>query len=91
MSTAHSDGPARRALKVSVAPDGTVTAEALSTVDGETIGFTGSACLSQISVLEDLLEATTVRSAFTDEYFAAQTQTRSEARVTTREGMDLGT
>jgi len=42
-------------------------------------------------VLEDLLEATTVRSAFTDEYFAAQTQTRSEARVTTREGMDLGT
>ena len=68
---------------MSVAPDGTVTAE--------TIGFTGSACLSQIGVLEDLLEATTVRSAFTDEYFAAQTQTRSEARVTTREGMDLGT
>lgn len=83
MSTAHPDGPARRALKVSVAPDGTVTAE--------TIGFTGSACLSQIGVLEDLLEATTVRSAFTDEYFAAQTQTRSEARVTTREGTDLGT
>ncbi|MFC2359397.1 MAG: DUF2997 domain-containing protein [Actinomyces dentalis] len=83
MSTAHPDGPARRALKVSVAPDGTVTAE--------TIGFTGSACLSQIGVLEDLLEATTVRSAFTDEYFAAQTRTRSEARVTTREGMDLGT
>ena len=81
MSTAHPDGPARRALKVSVAPDGTVTAE--------TIGFTGSACLSQISVLEDLLEATTVRSAFTNEYFAAQTQ--SEARVTIREDMDLGT
>jgi hypothetical protein len=81
MSTAHPDGPAKRALKVSVAPDGTVTAE--------TIGFTGSACLSQISVLEDLLEATTVRSAFTNEYFAAQTQ--SEARVTIREDMDLGT
>ena len=44
MSTAHPDGPARRALKVSVAPDGTVTAE--------TIGFTGSACLSQIGVLD---------------------------------------
>ena len=73
----------KRALKVSVAPDGTITAE--------TIGFTGSTCLSQIGALEDLLEATTVRSAFTDEYFAAQTQTRSEARVTTREGMDLGT
>ena len=83
MSTAHPDGPARRALKVSVAPDGTVTAE--------TIGFTGSACLSQIGVLEDLLVAPAGRSAFTDEYFAAQTQTRSEARVTTREGMDLGT
>ena len=83
MSAANPDGPARRALKVSVAPDGTVTAE--------TIGFTGSACLCQIGVLEELHEATTVRSAFTDEYFAAQTQTRSEARVTTREGMDLGT
>ena len=83
MSTAYSDGPARRALKVSVAPDGTVTAE--------TIGFTGSACLSQIGVLEDLLETTTVRNAFIDEYFAAQTQTRSEARVTTREDTDLGT
>ena len=83
MSTVHPDGSAKRALKVSIAPDGTITAE--------TIGFTGSACLSQIGVLEDLLEATTVRSAFTDEYFAAQTQTRSEARVTTREGMDLGT
>ena len=81
MSTAHPDGPARRALKVSVAPDGTVTAE--------TIGFTGSACLSQIGVLEDLLEATTVRSAFTDEYFTAQTQ--SEARVTIREGMNHDT
>lgn len=50
----------KRALKVSVAPDGTITAE--------TIGFTGSTCLSQIGALEDLLEATTVRSAFTDEY-----------------------
>ena len=47
----------KRALKVSVAPDGTITAE--------TIGFTGSTCLSQIGALEDLLEATTVRSAFT--------------------------
>ena len=38
----------KRALKVSVAPDGTITAE--------TIGFTGSTCLSQIGALEDALE-----------------------------------
>lgn len=63
----------KRVLKVSVAPDGTVTAE--------TIGFSGSSCLSQINLLEDILEASTVQSAFTEEYFNTQ--------VTTQEGVTL--
>ena len=67
----------KRALKVSVAPDGTITAE--------TIGFTGSTCLSQIGALEDLLQATTVRSAFTDEYFTTQTTTQEGATLATRQ------
>lgn len=82
MSTVHPDGSTKRALKVSIAPDGTVAAE--------TIGFTGDACLSQIGVLEDLLEATTVRSAFTDEYVTTRTETRSDARLTTQEGATGG-
>lgn len=63
----------KRVLKVSVAPDGVVTAE--------TIGFSGSSCLSQISLLEDILEASTVQSAFTQDYFNTQ--------VTTQEGVTL--
>ena len=78
MSTVHPDGSTKRALKVSIAPDGTVAAE--------TIGFTGDACLSQIGVLE----ATTVRSAFTDEYVTTRTETRSDARLTTQEGATGG-
>ncbi|WP_276782328.1 DUF2997 domain-containing protein [Actinomyces gerencseriae] len=82
MSTVHPDGSAKRALKVSIAPDGTITAE--------TIGFTGEACLSQIGVLEDLLEATTVRSAFTDEYVITRTEMRPDSRLTTQEGATGG-
>jgi hypothetical protein len=45
---------------VSVAPDGTISAE--------TRGVTGTRCLDYVQVLEDLLDATTVDSAFTEEY-----------------------
>ncbi|AYD90640.1 DUF2997 domain-containing protein [Actinomyces sp. 2119] len=55
---------ARRYLKVSVGPDGTV--------DAETIGFVGSSCLPQVGVLEDILEAVATESAFTADYYAAQ-------------------
>jgi len=42
-------------------------------------------------ILDAANEQSQIFEQMEDEYFAAQTQTRSEARVTTREGMDLGT
>lgn len=58
---------------VKVAPDGTVYAE--------TKGVTGPRCLDSIAVLEDLLEAQTVASAFTPEYNQTTTQTSTEFEV----------
>jgi hypothetical protein len=51
---------ARETVTVVVAADGTVTAE--------TRGVHGPGCLDYIAVLEDLLDATTVSSAFTADY-----------------------
>ncbi|WP_437583469.1 DUF2997 domain-containing protein [Paramicrobacterium sp. CJ85] len=47
-------------LIVSLKPDGTVAAE--------TVGMHGSECLDYIAELENLLEAETVTSSFTDDY-----------------------
>jgi hypothetical protein len=47
-------------IVVTVSGDGTVSAE--------TMGLTGAACLDYIAVLEDLLDARTVHSAYTAEY-----------------------
>lgn len=47
-------------IVVTVANDGTVRAE--------TVGLTGPDCLDYITVLEDLLDARTVHSAYTAEY-----------------------
>ena len=47
-------------LVVRITADGQVTAE--------THGATGTACLPYISLLEDLLEAETVLSGFTEDY-----------------------
>lgn len=55
-------------LIVNLRPDGSVAAE--------TIGMTGDECLSYISALEDLLDATTTSSSYTPEHagVAAQAQ-----------------
>lgn len=55
----------REQIVVTVAPDGSITAE--------TKGIKGTGCLDYIQVLEDLLDAKTTSSVFTDEY----TQTTS--------------
>lgn len=47
-------------LIITVGRDGSVRAE--------TRGVFGSACLDDVGLLEDLLDATTVDSAFTDDY-----------------------
>ena len=50
-----------RRLRVSVAPDGTINVE--------TLGLNGPECMDQISVMEQLLDAVTVQSNFTDDYY----------------------
>jgi hypothetical protein len=55
--------PAEPRIVVTVSGDGTVSAE--------TQGLTGAACLDYITVLEELLGARTVRSAYTEDHHRA--------------------
>ena len=59
-------------LIVQVRPDGSVHAE--------TLGMYGDECLDYISVLEDMLDAETTASSFTEAYtqIAAEQQTRAD-------------
>lgn len=59
-------------IKVTFGLDGSINAE--------TIGLKGKKCLASISALEDLLDAETVESSFTKEYFEEELlqDTRSE-------------
>ncbi len=59
-------------LHVRVGVDGVVTAE--------TRKVTGAACLDYISVLENLLEATTADSAYTANYSRTSTQQELDNR-----------
>lgn len=66
----------QKQLIVNLRPDGSVAAE--------TIGMKGEECLSYISALEDLLDATTTSSSYTDDFAGvsdtAQTGLRTEER-----------
>ena len=57
-------------IVMTVAPDGTVHAR--------TEGITGDRCLNYITVLEDLLEAQTVQSAYTADYHRAEVREVAE-------------
>lgn len=52
----------RRRIAVTINPDGSIEAE--------TLGITGETCLEYLPLLEDLLAAETVESAFTADYRA---------------------
>jgi hypothetical protein len=56
---------AGKRIVITVAADGTVSAE--------TLGITGPKCLDSIALLEDLLAAQTVHSEYTADYTAATT------------------
>ncbi|MQA94845.1 MAG: DUF2997 domain-containing protein [Streptosporangiales bacterium] len=56
-------------LIITVGRDGTVRAE--------TKGVFGSACLDDVALLEDLLDATTVESNFTEDYHRVAADDRS--------------
>ena len=64
-------------LIVSLRPDGSVAAE--------TVGMHGDECLSYVSALEDLLEATAVQSAFTADYAGIDTRSENTHRITERD------
>lgn len=49
-------------------------------INAETIGIKGAKCLDVIGLLEELLEAQTVSSAFTAEYRQNELNTRIEGR-----------
>ena len=65
-------GGSREQIVVRVAPDGTISAG--------TVGIKGAKCLDYVSLLEDLLGATTTSSAFTPEYQQTDNRTHDEAR-----------
>ena len=64
-------------LVVQVRRDGSVHAE--------TIGMHGAECLDYISVLEDLLEADTLQSAFTDDYHRTGLEQSADTTVEDRD------
>lgn len=64
---------AEQQIVVRIAPDGSVEAE--------TKGVKGDACLDSIQLLEDLLEARTVASSFTSEYHETTTRTAAAPEI----------
>ena len=67
-----------RQIRVSVAADGTISAE--------TLGFTGPSCLDQVAVLEDLLDAVTTSSEFTEDYGRVSAPIEEETPNELRQG-----
>ena len=69
---------ARKAVSIRIAPDGTVTAE--------THGVKGADCLAYIPKLEELMQAETIDSEFTAEYYETErTQAFTFRRATETE------
>ncbi len=66
-----------RRIAVTINPDGTIRAE--------TLGITGKTCLDYVPLLEELLEAETVESAFTADYQAVDAQHTQVATENVRE------
>ncbi len=66
----------RARITVVVGPDGRIRAE--------THGVTGAQCLPYVAVLEDLLEATTVDSAYTADWTVSSTQVTEPDVATVR-------
>ncbi|MEJ1086897.1 DUF2997 domain-containing protein [Microbacterium sp. Mu-80] len=68
----------QKQLIVNLRPDGSVAAE--------TLGMTGDECLTYIAALEDLLDATTTSSSFTDDYAGVTAETTTALRDEDRTG-----
>jgi hypothetical protein len=66
-----------RRIAVTINRDGSIKAE--------TLGILGKTCLDYVPLLEELLEAETVQSAFTAEYQASEERLSQKAAETVRE------
>lgn len=65
-------------IKIEINSDGKITAE--------TLGIKGKDCLPYIKLLEQLLDAETVDSAYTNEYFESELQSHHQLdQVTQKE------
>ncbi|MDT0223759.1 DUF2997 domain-containing protein [Gordonia sp. AC31] len=60
----------RQQIVVRIAPDGTVEAE--------TVGIVGPKCLDSVTLLEDLLDARSIASEFTKDYYRTNVHTDIE-------------
>ncbi|MGQ0846743.1 MAG: DUF2997 domain-containing protein [Sporichthyaceae bacterium] len=58
-----------------------ITIRADGTVEAETLGITGEDCLDYLRLLEDLLDAEVVDSAFTSDYERAAVATDATTQV----------
>jgi hypothetical protein len=68
---------AGRRIAVTINRDGTIKAE--------TLGIKGKTCLDYVPLLEDLLDAQTLQSAFTADYHAVDQQLPERGTETVRE------
>jgi hypothetical protein len=66
-----------RRIAVTINKDGSIKAE--------TLGIKGKTCLDYVPVLEELLDAETLQSAFTSDYQATDEETTEQATETVRE------
>jgi len=66
-----------RRIAVTINKDGSIKAE--------TLGIKGKTCLDYVPVLEELLDAETLQSAFTADYEATDEQATEQATETVRE------
>jgi hypothetical protein len=66
-----------RRIAVTINKDGSIKAE--------TLGIKGKTCLDYVPVLEELLDAETLQSAFTAEYQATDEEVTEQATETVRE------
>lgn len=61
-------------IQIKIQPDGKIEAQ--------TIGMKGKKCTDYIQILEDMLNAKTIESAYTDEYYQTEDQELNEEILT---------
>lgn len=60
----------KRQLQIRIFPDGKI--------EGKTLGIQGKKCTDYISILEQMLKARAIESAYTDEYYQSEIQEQGE-------------